>query len=45
MFVFLFGFATVICLSIGAWILEPVRRWRARRLRRAQHSAETSTKP
>jgi hypothetical protein len=32
-FVFVFGFATVICLSIGAWILEPVARWRQRRAR------------
>jgi uncharacterized BrkB/YihY/UPF0761 family membrane protein len=37
-FVFVFGFATVVCLSIAGWILEPVSRWRRRR---AQQTAQT----
>jgi uncharacterized membrane protein len=44
-FVFVFIFLAVICLSIGAWILEPLRRWRGWRLRRAQRAARISTDP
>ena len=38
MFVFVFGFVAVMCFSIGAWILEPVARWRSWRVRRAERS-------
>jgi hypothetical protein len=33
-FIFVFGFAAGICLTIGAWILEPSDRWRRWRLQR-----------
>lgn len=33
-FVFVFGFAAAICLTIAAWILEPSDRWRRWRLQR-----------
>src|SRR3954469_6641510 len=33
-FIFVFGFAAGICLTIGAWILEPRDRWRRWRLQR-----------
>jgi hypothetical protein len=43
MFVFVFGFVAVICLSIGAWILEPLDRWRSWRRRRAQATPPASS--
>ena len=42
MFIFVFGFAAVVCLAIGAWILEPLHRWRSWRLRRAQQTPPAS---
>ena len=31
MMIFVMGILSLICLSIGAWILEPITRWRRRR--------------
>src|SRR6476661_722160 len=43
MFDILFVFVAVICLSIGAWILEPLDRWRSWRRRRAQGTPPASS--
>jgi hypothetical protein len=44
-FVFVFVCLAFICLLIGAWILEPIDRWRRWRLRRAQQAARMSAGP
>ena len=41
-FVFVFGFAAGICLTIGAWILEPSDRWRRWRVKRQADTASPS---
>ena len=44
-FVFVFGFAAGICLTIAAWILEPGDRWRRWRLRRQADLSRPPAQP
>jgi hypothetical protein len=44
-FVFVFFSLAFICLLIGAWILEPLGRWRRWRLRHAERAGRISVGP